>query len=246
MYTHAITGAFVLLCGASALARSQQSHAGPTQLDGTHTTATLVLSREEAVDRALAHNPQLRAVREQVAQARARVTEATALPDPEIGASMEDERSALHPGSAGTKSFGLGLTIPFPTKIYLRGKIAGTDVNAAQFSLAQSRQLIASETVQSYDALLVSLRHGRNLGEAKRLADDFLQKTQARFNAGTAAGIDVVRAKVEVARAENDLIANERDVANARSALNRLLGRVLGAGIEAADSLGVPDRKSVV
>ena len=50
----------------------------------------------------------------------------------------------------------------------------------------------------------------------------------------------MIKAQVGVAQAENDLIANERGVANARAALNRLLGRVLGASIEAADSLTIP------
>jgi outer membrane protein, heavy metal efflux system len=238
MYAHALTCAFVLAWGVALPA--QTSHAGPALQEGQNATGALVLSRKEAVDSALAHNPQLRAAQEQISQARARVTEATALPDPEIGASIEDATRVLHPASAGTKNFGLGVTVPFPTKIHLRGKVAATDVDAAELSYAQSRQLITSATVQSYDALLVSLRHGENLREAKRLADDFLAKTQARYNAGTAAGIDVVRAKVEVSRAENDLIANERDVANARAALNRLIGRLLGAQLEAADTLAVP------
>ena len=201
----------------------------------------LAVTREEAVDSALAHNPQLRASREQIAEARARVSEATALPDPQLGLSMEDESRVFTPATGGTREFGLGVTIPFPTKIYLAGKVAGTDVDAARLSYSQSRQLVASQTVQSYDALLVALRHGENLREAKRLTDDFLRKTQARYNAGTAAGIDVVRAKVEVSRAENDLIANEREVANARAALNRLMGRLLGAGVQLADTLSVPD-----
>ena len=238
MYAHALAGAFVLLSGVALPA--QQTYAGPAPQNGQEMAGSLVVSREAAVDSALAHNPQLRAAQEQISQARARVSEATALPDPEIGASIEDERRVFSPAAAGTKSFGLGVTIPFPTKIHLRGKIAGTDVNAAELSYTQARQAIASETVQSYDALLVSLRHGENLREAKLLADDFLKKTQARYNAGTAAGIDVVRAKVEVSRAENDLIANERDVSNARASLNRLIGRLLGAPLRVADTLAVP------
>ena len=239
MYAHVLAVALVLSWGASA--HAQQSDSGRTSPNARDAgTGVLMLSREEAVDSALAHNPQLRAAREQIAQARARVTEATAIPDPELGLTMEDETRVFTPGATGTKELGLGVTIPFPTKLYLAGKVAGTDVDAARLSYSQSRELIASETVQSYDALLVSLRHGQNLREAKRLADDFLQKTQARYNAGTAAGIDVVKAKVEVSRAENDLIANERDVANARAALNRLIGRLLGAPIEVADTLAVP------
>jgi cobalt-zinc-cadmium efflux system outer membrane protein len=122
----------------------------------------------------------------------------------------------------------------------LRGAVAGTDVSAAQLAYTQSRQLIASQTIQAYDALLSAERHGRDLAEAKRLADEFLQKTQARFNGGTVAKIDVIKAKVEVAQAQNQLIANERDVANARAALNRLIGRLLGAPLRIADSLAVP------
>jgi Outer membrane protein len=230
-----------LLLSWVASARSQQPDTGRTTSNAPADGAgALLLSRAEAVDSALARNPQLRAVREQIAQARARVTEATALPDPELGLSMEDETRVFTPGATGTRELGVGVTIPFPTKIHLAGKAAGTDVDAARFSFTQSREQIASETVQSYDALLVALRHGENLREAKRLADDFLQKTQARYNAGTAAGIDVVKAKVEVSRAENDLIANERDVANARAALNRLIGRLLGAPVELSDTLTVP------
>jgi cobalt-zinc-cadmium efflux system outer membrane protein len=239
MYAHLFTVALLLSWVASA--RGQQLPTGRSSASSPPDGAgVLALSRAEAVDSALARNPQLRAVREQIAQARARVTEATALPDPELGLSMEDETRVFTPGATGTKEVGFGVTIPFPTKIYLAGKAAGTDVDAARLSYTQSREQIASETIQSYDALLVALRHGGNLQEAKRLADDFLQKTQARYNAGTAAGIDVVKAKVEVSRAENDLIANERDVANARAALNRLVGRLLGAPVELSDTLAVP------
>ena len=238
MYAHAFAGAFLFLWGVALPA--QQPYGGPASPNARSAGDVLVLSREAAVDSALAHNPQLRAAREQISQARARVTEATALPDPELGASIEDENRIFSPATAGTKSLGLGVTIPFPTKLHLRGKVAGADVSTAEQSYSQSRQLIASQTVQSYDALLVSLRHGENLREAKRLADDFLKKTQARYNAGTAAGIDVIRAKVEVSRAENDLIANERDVSNARAALNRLIGRLLGAPLQVADTLAFP------
>lgn len=239
MYAYALVTAFILPWCAS-LRAQQADTTRPPLVSSDTTIGLLVLTREQAVDSALAHNPQLRASREQIAEARARVTQATALPDPQLGLSMDTESRIFTPGAGGTKEFGLGVTIPFPTKIYLAGKVAGTDVEAARMSYSQSRQLITSQTVQSYDALLVALRHGDNLREAKRLTDDFLQKTQARYSAGTAAGIDVVRAKVEVSRAENDLIANERDVANARAALNRLMGRLLGAGVELADTLAVP------
>jgi cobalt-zinc-cadmium efflux system outer membrane protein len=113
-------------------------------------------------------------------------------------------------------------------------------VESAELSLTQLRQETAAQTIQAYDALLVARQHHGDLTEGMTLAESFLAKTQTRFEAGTVARIDVLKAKVDLAGARNALIANERDLANARSALARLLGRTLGTPIEATDSLAVP------
>ena len=123
------------------------------------------------------------------------------------------------------------VTIPFIDKFRLQGRVGTADIRSAGFSAALTRQLIAAATSQTYDSLLASLRRERDLREARALAQDFVRRAQARYNAGTTPKLDVIRAQVELAQAENDLIANERDVANARAALNRLIGRPLGAPI---------------
>jgi outer membrane protein TolC len=144
------------------------------------------------------------------------------------------------PHTANETDLGVGITIPFPNKIILRGQAAKSDLGNFDAMYVQQRQLIASQTAQAYDSLLVALRHREDLLISKSLAEDFVKKTEARFNAGTAAKLDIVKGQVDVAQAENDLIANERGIANARAGLNRLLGRVLGASIEPADTLGIP------
>jgi outer membrane protein TolC len=205
------------------------------------TIRVLRLTRQQAIREALAYNPTLQVSREQVAQARARVTQAQALPEPSLGASIVGQGGAFRPRSGNEADLSLGVTIPFPTKILLQGQAAKGDLGSADESYVLQRQLVAFQTVQAYDSLLVSLMHRRNLEDARKATQDFLDKTRARFNAGTVAKLDVIKAQVGVAQAENDLIANERGVANARSALNRLLGRVLGASVEPADSLTIPD-----
>jgi cobalt-zinc-cadmium efflux system outer membrane protein len=132
------------------------------------------------------------------------------------------------------------VTIPFIDKFRLQGRVGTADVRSAGFSATLTRQLITAQTSETYDSLLASLRRERDLREARALAQDFVRRAQARFDAGTTPKLDLIRAQVELARTENDLIANERDVANARAALNRLVGRPLGAPIAAADSLAVP------
>ncbi len=196
------------------------------------------LTRQAAIDSALAHNPQLEAARQQVAEARARVVQAIAIPDPSLSGTLDTENRLF--GPSPQKTVGLGVTVPFPDKIRLRGKVAGADVRSAEFSYTLLQQQISSQTAQAYDALLVALQHNRDLVEQRQLAQDFLKRTQARYNAGTAAKLDVVRAQVDASSAENDIIANERDIAEARAGLNRLMGRTLGADIAPADTLGIP------
>ena len=200
----------------------------------------LRVTRQQAVDTALAHNPQLAVARAQVEEARARVTEATAFPDFTVSGDVVGQSSLARPGTNTGHDLGVGVSVPFPTKFLLRSSVSGADVRAAQFAYLQLQQQTASQTAQAYDALLVALRHHADLVESRRLAQQFLDKTQARYSGGTVAGLDVIKARVGLAQADNALISNERDVANARAALNRAMGRLLGAPLETADTLEVP------
>lgn len=204
------------------------------------TLAPLRLSRRQAIEEALARNPGLVAAREQVEQARAQVVVARALPDPTFAADVAGQTHALNPGSGNASDVGLGVTLPFPGKTRLRGEVATAELKAAEFTLAQLRQQVASQTAQAYDAILVALRHGDDLRQSQQLAADFLAKTQARFLAGTTPKVDVVKAQVDVSQAQNDVIANEGTLVTARASLNRLLGRTGGALVETTDSLEVP------
>lgn len=203
-------------------------------------TDSLRLTRSDAVSLALAHNPQLDIAKQQTAEARAGKVSGLGIPDIDVSASLDAQPHLLQLGQAGEKNVGLGIVIPFIDKFRLRNAIGNADVHSAQYNYAQVRQLIAALTAQQYDSLLVAIRHRVNLLTSRELSADFLKRTQARFQSGTAARLDVIRAQVDVAQADNDLIANERDIANAQAGLNRFLNRPLGAPIMTLDSLGVP------
>ncbi|MBX6331858.1 MAG: TolC family protein [Gemmatimonadaceae bacterium] len=241
----------IICAGALALAGATAAHAQerarneprapvPTLAPLADSGPALALTRQQAIDLALANNPQLHAAREQVSQARARVTEAKALPDLAASATIVGQSGPFRPSTAGEHDYALGLTVPFPDRIRLRGQVATADVRSSELSYEQLRQQIASETSQAYSALLVALRHHDDFQQATQLAQDFLARTQARYEGGTSPKLDVVKARVDLAQSRNQLIAAERDVANARAALNRLIARPLGAPIAAADTLGVP------
>jgi len=219
--------AVLALCASSVSAQQQ-------------TPDTLLLTRAAAIQWALQRNPQLEVAREQIAEFRAAKVQAVAIPDPAVTASLDGQPGLFRSSAAGQKNIGATLQVPFPDKFRLRGNVAGADVKAAEANYAALQRQIGALTAVQYDSLLVALRHKSDLNEALTLASDFLKRTQARFDAGTAPRLDVIKAQVDVAGATNDLISNERAIADASSGLNRFIGRPLGAPIVATDSLAVP------
>jgi outer membrane protein TolC len=204
------------------------------------TVDSLHLTRRQAIAEALTRNAQLDIAREQTAQARGRRVTAISVPDPSLSAAYDQAAGPFAFRGAPSRPVALGLTVPFPDKFRLNNRIGLADIGASESNYRFVQQSIALQASASYDSLLVSLKHRGNLQEARDLARDFLKRTQARFDAGSAAKLDVIQAQVGVAQAENDLIANERDVENAQASLNRALGRVISAPIAPSDSLSMP------
>lgn len=201
---------------------------------------SLRLSRRQAIAEALMRNAQLAIAREQTAQARARRVSAIAIPDPNVSASFDQAAGPFAFRGAGSRPLEVDLTVPFPDKFRLNNRIGRADIGASESNYRLQQQTVALAASATYDSLLSALKHREFLKDARDLAADFLKRTQARYDAGTAAKLDVIQAQVGLAQSNNDLIANERDVATAQASLNRTLGRVVGAPIHPTDTLEVP------
>ena len=224
----------------TALAVALSATAVAAQVPDTLRGPTLPLSREAAIEAALANNPLLEVAREQTSQARARRVSAIAIPDPQLTYSRDQQPGFLQLGNAGQQNAAIGVAIPFPDKFRLRNRIASAEVRTFEYSYIGVRQQLAAQTARTYDSLLVALRHRDDFMVSRNLARDFLAKTRARFEGGTVAKLDVVRAQVAVAQSENDVIASERDILLASDALDRLIGSPLGVTITPTDTLTVP------
>lgn len=228
-------GACIAGAGATAFAQA----GGVAATAGVRADTTR-LTRQGAVRAALLANPGLDVAREQLEQVRAQRVEGLAIPDPVVAYSHDDAPALTRLGAAGSRNLNVGLSIPFPDKFRLRQAIGAANVRSSQAQYLLARQTIAASAAQAYDAVLVTRLRRRDLTDSRDLARQFLDRTQARFNAGTVPRLDVIRAQTDLAQAENDLIANSRDVANAEAAMNRLLGRPLAMPFVALDSLAVP------
>lgn len=201
---------------------------------------SLRLTRRDVISEALRHNAALDIATEQIAQARGRKVSATAIPDPAVTAAYDGINGPFRFGGAPSRPASIELSVPFPDKFRLNNHVGWADVHASESNYRAQAQSIVLQASAAYDSLLMGRMHRDNLLQSRDLAADFLKKTEARYNAGTAAKLDAIQAQVALAQAQNDLIGNERDIANAEASLNRILGRTTAATITPADSLDMP------
>jgi outer membrane protein TolC len=221
-------------------ARAQGPSANATANRVPEQAPLVRLSRVQAVQEALTHNPAITAAREQVEEAKAGITVATAWSDPSLVTEADQLSSFLKPRSASEHDVGLQFTVPFPNRTRLNGKVAKATWQQTQYALQLLQQQTAAQTAQAYDAMLVALRHQDDLKQSQDMSKQFLDRTEARFLAGTAAKLDVLKAKVDFSKTQNDLIANDHAAAAAKAALNKLLGRPVRSELELTETLGVP------
>ena len=197
---------------------------------GGSSADSLCVSRSEAISRALVANPQLQIAGAQNQEARARKVQTVCHARPGVQRRMgRVARSVRHQWRRAAELFQASITIPFFDKFRLNDRIGNADVRSTKPTRPRCasrwwrrRRRPTTTCWPRCGAAAICRRSTR----WPRISQ---KKTQARYDAGTVARLDVVNAQVARAQAENDLIANERDIANARAALNRLLGRPLGA-----------------
>jgi outer membrane protein TolC len=201
--------ALALIAGSASAQQRAQAVGGDAAVD------TLRITRRQAIATSLLANPQLEVAREQTLQVRAQRVVGIAIPDPTLNAGLDSLTRFNSIGSAPSRPVNFGIVVPFPDKFRLRNTIGVENIHTSEAQFRLLQQQIASQTGRSYDSVLVTRMHRRDLTEARQLAADFLQRTQARFDAGTVPRLDVINAQVSLASAENDLIGNARDLTNA-------------------------------
>jgi outer membrane protein TolC len=207
---------------------------------------SLTISR--AVEQALAQNPTIRAAREEVSAAKARISAARAGLLPNVSAEVQHTRvtnipsfeiPSLGPGipprevtaAAADNTIGLlaarqSLYTGGRTRAQVSRAEALYDLALARLGTAEAE--IAFQTREAYYAFLLSRSLVASAEKDLAAAGEQLSSAQAKLDAGTAPRFDVLRAETQVSEAEQRLAEAKSRVEIAAVALNRLIGTPLG------------------
>ena len=134
--------------------------------------------------------------------------------------------------TVGDDSIALSQELDILGKFWLRGKAAKAEYETAQYRLHQVWNEVVFEASRAYNALLLSTQRVSVTREVLTLTLSFLDQVQLRHNAGEVLRNELLRAQIEVAKAENAVLQTEKQVTLDTAALNILLGQEAGTPLQ--------------
>jgi outer membrane protein, heavy metal efflux system len=181
------------------------------------------LTLEKAVGLALQRHPAILSAQKEVSAAAGRRMQAAGIADPTL-VLHEDGLGVFRQGEAET-TIGLEQSLEFPGKRALRIEIGKEGETLAALELERLRTVVAGRVKKAYYAAVLAGRTVESLLKSSVLLDDFIAGLAAKFEAGDGAYSDVLRAKVEKARLQNQILEERRVEAAAVGDLNLEIGR---------------------
>ncbi|MDH4270577.1 MAG: TolC family protein [Candidatus Aminicenantes bacterium] len=183
------------------------------------------LTLEECVAIALEQNPLILSSLSQYRAALARVHQAKAWSQPSLDFDSDLQPKLFDFKRSGESYSGLSQTVEFPGKIGLRGKIAAKESEEILADIDLLKLDLSFQVKQAFYGLLLNREKLKYAEQDLGLATDFLAKAELKHAAGDVALVEVLRARVEAAKAANAVRTATNGLSLAKAQLNFLLSR---------------------
>lgn len=173
------------------------------------------------LDEALRVSPSLQAVEQQWQAARQRIGAERGLDDPMVGADVE--RSNTRIDDYMDVEYMVSQRLPAWGQRRARVEAARLRAEAAGFRYLEAGRRLRADVAEAAWSLWLADRRIETLRETARLVSDLTDSVRARYEAGQAMSVDLVRTQIEQVKLTNEIagLRRERDVALA--ALNAIL-----------------------
>lgn len=155
----------------------------------------------DLVAEALERNPEIAAAKRRLDAKRARIPQATALPDPMVSVTSMGNAVPFwlqrgDPSSA--RIVGFSQDIPYPGKLSAKGGAARMDAEAERFSYEQTWRTVVTNLKTAYYDLYFIDRSLATVSRTKTLLEQFLKISEARYEVGKGLQQDVLKAQTEI------------------------------------------------
>lgn len=200
-----------------------------------------LLTLEDALRLAYVNHPGMREARQEISAAQGRWIQAEALPDPEleleIGGLKSQRKGEKEVRDGNIDSFVIRQPLdPLGTR-FLRGRIGYDEVKISRKGFLTTWAEVVTRVTETYARILAQEKAVEVAQANLHTTRQFLTQVEIRFQSGGALKSDLLRAKIEVSRAENDLLVSQKELRVSRGEMNLLLGRPVETVFSLADTL---------
>ncbi len=182
-------------------------------------------SLRAAIDEALQNNPEILAAKRAYDAANARIWQAASLNDPLI--EFEYDRMTADRMLSGDpmRTYAISQEIPFPTKLYLRAKIAAKLAKVSYENYRTKERAVLSQVKAAYSELSVIYKSIEVEKENKGILEQFSAVAATRYSTAQGTQADALKAQIELAKVDNELIMLEQRRLTAQARLNVLMNK---------------------
>ncbi len=184
-----------------------------------HADNEAILKLDALIEEAKASNPQIQAIKGDYEAQRPKISWARYLADPIVAAEFSDNM----------RMYSVTLPVPFPTKITSRSEFARTETDQ-YYNLYMSKiQQVTRDVKKTYAELFLLYRNIATVEKSIAFLEQIYSITAHKYSINEASQAEVLRAQVELARSENQLVILRDDMDIAEARINTLLNRDLDA-----------------
>jgi outer membrane protein, heavy metal efflux system len=183
------------------------------------------LTLEQCVGLALEQNPLLQSSQQIYQASLARIHKAKAFSQPNIDFDSDLQPNLFDFNGSKESYLGLSQDFDFPGKRSKRGKIATRESLEIQADIGLLKLDVTYQVKEAFYGLLLAQQILKYAEQDLELSRDYLQKAEIKHEAGDVAKVEVLRARVETAKAANSVRAADNEVRLGKARLNFLLAR---------------------
>ena len=198
------------------------------------------ISISSVVDEALKSNPEILSAKRSYEAASARIAQAASLNDPMIEFEYDKITADRMLTGDPMKTYAISQDIPFPTKLYLRAKIASKIAKMSYEAYTAKEKDIIARVKSAYSELFYVYKSIEINKENKGILDQFSQSTTARYSKGLGTQGDALKAQVELATVDTELVMLEQKRVTAQARLNVLLNK------DPKEEIGIPASEEAI
>ena len=195
-------------------------------LIGSFSYSEDILSLDSLIDEARNNNPEILALKNRYEASRARIPQAFSLSDPWLGIEYEEvPKGKTDLTDAALRMYSVQQMVPFPTKLFTRRSAASKAAKSAFEEYREKENEIIQKVTSTYSELFLIYKSIEITGENKALLEQLSRQAATRYSVGKASQQDALKAQVEIAMMDTELIMLEQRRQVSVAKLNILLNK---------------------